>query len=137
MAAKMLVDLERCVGCWTCSMACKMGWHLEDDDYRVTVVTHGSGAGIDRPQGVYPNLRMAWQPVFEKSCIFCAPRVAEGEEPFCVYNCPTKALAFGDPNDPESAFSAASERCRNKHYNIVEDPSYNQKKAGIVYAMKQ
>ncbi|HAM16098.1 MAG TPA: (4Fe-4S)-binding protein, partial [Eggerthellaceae bacterium] len=43
MARKMLVDLNRCVGCWTCSMACKMGNHLADDEYRITVRTNGSG----------------------------------------------------------------------------------------------
>ena len=136
MAANMFVDLERCIGCWTCSMACKMGWHLEDDEYRVTVQTHGSGAGIDRPLGQYPDLRMSWQPIFEKSCVFCAPRVAEGELPFCVSYCPTKALAFGDPDDSESAFSVEKQRCIDKHYNVVEMPKYAQKKAGVVYAMK-
>ena len=49
MAYKMLVDLERCIGCWTCAMGCKVGNHLADDEYRVEVKTHGSGAGIDRP----------------------------------------------------------------------------------------
>ncbi len=71
MAKKMLVDLQRCVGCWTCAMACKVGNGLEDDDYRIIVRTNGSGAGIDRPQGTYPNLRMGWQPIYQKSCTFC------------------------------------------------------------------
>ena len=58
MAYKMLVDLERCIGCWTCAMGCKVGNHLADDEYRVEVKTHGSGAGIDRPAGVYPELHL-------------------------------------------------------------------------------
>ena len=79
MTRKMLVDLNRCVGCWTCSMACKMGNHLADDEYRVTVRTNGSGAGIDRPSGEYPKLHMNWMPIYKKSCTFCPDRVAEGE----------------------------------------------------------
>ncbi|NLG11346.1 MAG: 4Fe-4S binding protein [Coriobacteriaceae bacterium] len=134
MAVKMLVDLERCIGCWTCSMACKMGWKLEDDVYRVIVQTHGSGAGIDRPQGQYPSLHMSWQPLFEKSCTFCAPRVTEGLEPHCSYNCPTKALAFGDPDDPTSDFSEELNRCRGMHYALFEMPNYAQKRGGIIYA---
>lgn len=47
-----------------------------------------------------------------------------------------KALAFGDPNDPESAFSVEKQRCIDKHYNVVEMPKYAQKKAGVFYAMK-
>ena len=89
MAKKMLVDLQRCIGCWTCSMACKVGNGLDDEDYRITVRTNGSGAGIDRPQGIYPNLRMSWQPIYQKSCTFCAENVAEGNGQYCVMDCPT------------------------------------------------
>ena len=41
MAYKMLVDVDRCIGCWTCAMACKVGNHLQDDEYRLEVKTHG------------------------------------------------------------------------------------------------
>lgn len=47
MAKKMIVDLQRCVGCWSRSMACKVGNALPDDDFRIIVRTNGSGAGID------------------------------------------------------------------------------------------
>lgn len=79
MAHKMLVDIDRCIGCWTCAMGCKVGNHLEDDEYRVEIKTHGSGQGIDRPEGVYPDLHMWWQPVYLPSCNFCAERMKEGE----------------------------------------------------------
>ena len=137
MANKMLVDLERCVGCWTCSMACKMQHQLDDDDFRIVVRTHGSGAGIDRPQGVYPNLRMSWQPIWNTSCTWCAERLVEGEGPFCVACCPTKALAFGDDANPESAFNVELARCKDRHYQIFELPAYEGSRKGIVSASKQ
>ena len=56
MAKKMFVDIERCIGCWTCAMACKMCHDLADDEYRVTVRTNGSGAGIDRPYELAAHL---------------------------------------------------------------------------------
>jgi len=35
-------------------------------------------------------------------CTFCQPRIDVGEEPACVHVCFTRALMFGDANDPNS-----------------------------------
>lgn len=137
MTKKMLVDLERCVGCWTCAMACKVCNGLEDDEYRIVVRTNGSGAGIDRPQGVYPSLRMTWQPVYQKGCTWCAERQAEGLGPMCAVDCPTKALAYGDDADPDSDFSRELERVRARHYHTFELPAYEGSRKNVVYATKQ
>lgn len=136
MAKKMLVNLERCIGCWTCAMACKMCHDLPDDDYRVIVRTNGSGAGIDRPQGVYPNLRMSWQPIYQPSCTWCAERQAEGLGPMCAYECPTEALAYGDEDDPESSYSQALAFCKEKHYHTFELPDYERSRDGVLYATR-
>ena len=136
MAKKMFVDLERCIGCWTCAMACKVYYDLPDEDYRVVVRTNGSGAGIDRPQGIYPNLRMSWQPIYQKSCTFCAERQKEGLGPVCAYECPTEALAFGDDTDPESPFSLAKKRCQDHQYHLFELPDYEASHQGVVYATR-
>jgi Fe-S-cluster-containing dehydrogenase component len=113
-----------------------MGNHLADDEYRITVRTNGSGVGIDRPAGVYPDLNMNWMPIYKQSCTFCPARVAEGEDPLCAHNCPTFALAFGDDADPESAFSKELARVKDKHYHIFELPAYEDSRANIVYATK-
>lgn len=137
MAKKMLVDLQRCIGCWTCAMACKVGNGLEDDEYRVTVRTNGSGAGIDRPQGIYPSLRMSWQPIYKKSCTFCAQNVAEGFPQYCVMDCPTKALAWGDDSDPESEYSKEVQRCLDLHYHLFEFPAREETRANVTYAVRE
>ena len=109
MAHKMLVDIDRCIGCWTCAMGCKVGNHLEDDEYRVEVETHGSGQGIDRPEGVYPDLRMWWQPVYLPSCTFCAERIdaGDGQVQACVAACPAGARVFGELDDIRAEAEAA------------------------------
>lgn len=136
MAKKMLVDLERCIGCWTCAMACKVCHDLPDDEYRITIETKGSGAGIDRPAGVYPDLHMSWQPLYHKTCTWCAERQAKGEPLMCVYDCPTEALAYGDEDDPESAFSVNLARCEAKGCHTFELPESEGMKHGVVYAAK-
>ncbi len=133
MTKRILVDLNRCIGCWTCSMACKVGNHLDDDEFRITVQTHGSGAGIDRPAGVYPDLRMTWQPIFHRSCTFCADRQ---DGPLCVAACPPKALAFGDDTDPGSDYCKAVEHARERNSRIFELPDYEKTRAFITCASR-
>ena len=137
MAKKTLVDLQRCVGCWTCAMACKDGNGLADDEYRINVRTNGSGAGIDRPQGVYPSLRMNWMPIWNKDCTLCGQNLAEGFPQYCVMDCPTSALAWGDPDDPESDYSKEVQRCLDKHYHLFELPAREGTRANVTYAVRE
>lgn len=137
MTKKMLVDLQRCIGCWTCAMACKVGNGLADDDYRILVHTHGSGAGIDRPQGAYPELSMSWQPIYQKSCTFCADSVAQGHKLYCVADCPTQALAWGDDDDETSPYMQALMRCRDKHCHIFDLPAREGTRKNVTYAVSE
>ncbi len=76
----MAIDLRRCVGCGTCSMACKISNNLPKDMMWLNVKTEG-GEGMDTASGTYPNAKMSYLPV---NCMHCtnAP---------CVAACPTKA----------------------------------------------
>ena len=127
----ILVDLQRCVGCWTCSLACKVGNNLPDDEFFLTVRTLGSGEGIDRPAGTWPNLHMSWQPVWTAKCVKCAGRLAKGERPYCVQSCPCGALSIGE------AAGAKAAELRERGFRFFAMPSWENTKEGVVYAEKK
>lgn len=139
MTRKMLVDLDRCIGCWTCSMACKVGNHLADNEFRIEVETLGSGVGIDRPAGAYPDLHMTWRPVYQATCTFCPERLRADELPFCVSCCPTEALAFGDAADSASDFAQALARVEGKGARTfeLEGEAAANARANVTYATRR
>lgn len=77
----LVIDLERCIGCQTCTIACK----LENDFEKgsgIHVETIG-GPHQDTPAGKYPNLSMHYIP---RMCMHC-------EKPPCVDACPEGAIS--------------------------------------------
>ncbi|MGR6835127.1 4Fe-4S dicluster domain-containing protein [Syntrophomonas erecta] len=154
----LVIDMKRCVGCRTCTVACKMENNVPLGIARMRVLNPQGNIHFDKPVGVYPNLKMYWTPVpcqhcedapcvkscpsgamhkredgivdldkskcigcqycawvcpydvpqFDKDagvsdkCTMCAHRIDKGELPMCVKCCPTRAIKFGDLNDPNS-----------------------------------
>ena len=94
----VLVDDEKCVGCRYCMMACPYGSRF----YHAKIREYYPGQGLT----IYEELMYKLHPtgVAEK-CTFCAHRLEKGLEPSCVANCPTKAMIFGDLDEPESEVS--------------------------------
>jgi DMSO reductase iron-sulfur subunit len=76
----LVIDLERCIGCEACRIACKMENNL-DTGSGIRVDTVG-GAHGDTPSGKFPNLSMYYVPV---PCMHCG-------EPSCVNACPLGAI---------------------------------------------
>jgi len=132
----ILINLNRCTGCWTCSMACKVAYKLPEDKWWQYVRTIGSRAGIDEPAGEWPNVRMSWMPVYTSDCILCGKRTKEGLEPFCTYNCPTKAMTYGDLDDPKSDVSMSMKKLREKSYRIFQLPVWEGTRPEIYYSEK-
>jgi Fe-S-cluster-containing dehydrogenase component len=129
----MLVNLERCTGCWACSLACKDAHKLPGDEYWQFIRTNGGG-GIDEPKGTYPYIYMSWTPVYTQECTLCGDRIKEGEEPYCTYNCPTKAIVFGDADDPASDVAKSIAKLQSKGYHFFKDPVWEKTKPQVLYA---
>jgi Fe-S-cluster-containing dehydrogenase component len=135
MQLAMLVNLNRCTGCWTCSMACRVAHKLEIDEYWQYIRTIG-GNEIDEPGGTWPNLYMKWKPIYTTKCTLCGDRAVKGEEAFCSFNCPTKALTYGDISAPDSAISKRMAELKEKGFVISEASKWEGTHGGIFYAEK-
>ena len=76
----MVIDLNRCIGCRTCAVACKQANNVPEGIFWNHVYTLG-GDSPDTAGGSYPNVTMKWMPM---SCQHC-------ENPACVKVCPVGA----------------------------------------------
>lgn len=76
----MVIDLNRCIGCWTCSVACKEENDVPIGLYWLRILTIG-GDQIDEPSGTFPDLSLAYQAT---NCFHC-------DNPPCVKACPVQA----------------------------------------------
>jgi sulfur reductase FeS subunit len=83
----LLVNLDRCIGCMACDIACKQNDLWINRSGNIHVKTLG-------PFHVDGKLVMDCIPMVSDGCNFCATRLSNGKGPFCVEVCPTKALAF-------------------------------------------
>jgi Fe-S-cluster-containing dehydrogenase component len=70
----MLIDLQRCIGCYSCNIACKQENDVPPGVFRNQVFTVG-------PVGEYPNVQSYFLP---RPCMHC-------EDAACVKACPTGA----------------------------------------------
>ena len=76
----IVIDLERCIGCHTCSIACKLENGIEEGSW-IKVETVG-GRGMDTASGEFPDVKMHFLP---KLCMHCA-------KPPCIDACPLGAI---------------------------------------------
>lgn len=76
----MAINLDRCIGCHTCALSCKMQNNVPDGLMWNRVITKGCTV-VDGAVGTYPNLTRTYLPI---ACQHC-------ENPACQRVCPTGA----------------------------------------------
>lgn len=85
----ILVDLDRCVGCHACEIACKQENKVPLGTRWIKMIQIG-------PRKVDGRLQMEFVPFLLDGCNLCRHRTEIGYEPACVANCPTEALKYCD-----------------------------------------
>ena len=73
----MTFDLDRCIGCWACAVACKVENSVGEGLWWQQVDTVG-GTQRDSAAGTFPQLDKHYRP---RNCFHCA-------EPPCLPACP-------------------------------------------------
>ncbi len=85
-----LVNLDRCVGCRACEIACEDENDLPAGGHRISVKAVDTGTGSRLYVPSFTLERGA------TGCTLCPQLQSEGRGPACVANCLTNALRFGD-----------------------------------------
>jgi len=89
----IIMDLDRCVGCYACEIACRKENDLPENEAWIKVNEIG-------PEMVGDRLRTDFLVSITQNCTLCKKRLERGLEPFCVASCPTKALIYcGDTSE--------------------------------------
>lgn len=63
----MVIDLDRCIGCQTCTVACKSENNVAEGNWWNRVLTVG-GEGVDVAGGEYPNVALHFLPLMCQQC---------------------------------------------------------------------
>lgn len=83
----IVVDLDRCVGCFACELACKQENNVPEGEKWTEVIAIG-------PKEVNGKLQMDFLHSFTDKCTLCDHRLSQGLLPRCVENCPMEALIY-------------------------------------------
>lgn len=94
----VLVDRNACAGAAACVEACPYDVIALNPDREY--FEDGEG-----PREADLPIHRLHPPGKASMCTLCYHRIDEGLSPACVVGCPSKAMIFGDLDDPESAIS--------------------------------
>ena len=95
----MVHDESLCIGCTACMDACREVNKVPEGVSRLTIIR-------SEPQGEFPDVKYRFFTKTADKCDFCRKtNLQAGKLPACVEACPTKALTFGNLDDPNSEIS--------------------------------
>ncbi len=94
----VLIDQPSCDGCQNCVPACPYG-AIDINPAADYFPAHK----LPFEQGKEPHRQHP--PDRAGSCTLCVHRIDAGQGPVCVAECPSKAMIFGDYDDPQSPIS--------------------------------
>jgi len=93
----VLIDQDRCIGCHSCVVACP---------YEARSIPESDKGYYGEQTTPYEQVSYRkWQVGTAQKCTLCVDRIDKGLNPACIETCPTRALVFGDLNDPDSPIS--------------------------------
>jgi len=92
----VVIDQKKCIGCGGCVDSCPYGAPRLNTDQQ-----YFPGETLPFEKDAAPF--RVQLPGKSSKCTFCAHRIDQGKGPVCVESCPSKALTFGDLDDPQSA----------------------------------
>ena len=104
MAKGLLINLDRCTGCDSCIVACKLENRLPLGSFYNKVIAIG-------PTGTFPDVEKYWLP---SQCQQC-------ENPGCIEVCPTGALrSFDETAEKLGVAVVQKDRCVAYYQGCVE-----------------
>ncbi len=126
------IDPDKCMGCRYCMMACPYQSRIFYSDGQEYFPGQGLTPFEEVGKELYPHV-----PGTVEKCNFCMERIDAGlakglkpgvdreATPVCVINCPTKAMYFGDLDDPYSEISELIKERKGKplHPEYGTEPS--------------
>ena len=87
----LLFDAQYCVGCMSCTVACKQENQYDADTWGIKV----NEIIYTKPNG---KVMVEFVPYPTDLCNLCAGRISSGEDdrPSCVKHCMTKCISYGE-----------------------------------------
>lgn len=105
----LMIDLDRCVGCYACIISCKDENNLDPGTDRISLKI------IEGKEELYTHYVLEFNLDGEGAsrCTTCPQMQSQGKQPACVTNCLTYAILFDD----EKKIRAAT---KGRHVKVIE-----------------